>query len=107
MVSFRGRQWETVSLILCLRWDACENACAGNKSRLVAILFLCRAKLPLFHARIWPHFNVKITPTQVPSLQHTNWNVSRTAITITSLLRIFAAAVATFFWVEDGARAKN
>ena len=25
-----------------------------------------------FDARIWPHFHVKISRTQVPSLQHTN-----------------------------------
>ena len=42
----RGRQWETAGLILCLRWAACANTCMNvwNKSRLAAILFLCRAK---------------------------------------------------------------
>ena len=55
-----------------------------NKSRLAAILFLCRANLPRFDARIWPHFHV--SRTQVPSLQHTNWHVDRTfVITVTSL----------------------
>ena len=37
----------------------CLCKCMRNKSRLAAILFLCRANLPRFDARIWPHFHVK------------------------------------------------
>ena len=33
--------------------------CMRNKSRLAVILFLCRANLPRFDTRIWPHFHVK------------------------------------------------
>ena len=37
----------------------CLCKCMRNKSRLAAILFLCRANLHRFDARIWPHFHVK------------------------------------------------
>ena len=30
-IYYRGRQWETTSLILCLRWAACANACRTNR----------------------------------------------------------------------------
>ena len=52
-IDFCGRQWETASLILCLRWVACANACGTNRGWL----FLCRANLPRFDARIGPHFH--------------------------------------------------
>ena len=55
---YRGRQWKTAQLILCLHWAACANA-LQNKSRLAAILFLCHANLLCFDARIWPHFHMK------------------------------------------------
>ena len=29
--AYRDRQWETASLILCLRWAACANACGTNR----------------------------------------------------------------------------
>ena len=29
--AYRGRQWETASLILCLHWAACANACGTNR----------------------------------------------------------------------------
>ena len=37
---YRGQQWETERLILCLCLGACANAC-GTNSSLAAILFLC------------------------------------------------------------------
>ena len=46
----------------------CLCKCMRNISRL----FLCRANLPRFHARIWPHFHVKTCDHTCPSLQHTN-----------------------------------
>ena len=33
--------------------------CMRNKSRLAALFLLCRANLPRFDARIWPHFHEK------------------------------------------------
>ena len=58
LVYYRGRQWETASLIFVFTLG-CLWKCKRNKSKLAAILFLCRANLPRFDTRIWPHFHVK------------------------------------------------
>ena len=41
--------------------------CMRNKSRLATIFFLCRANLPRFDARIWPHFHVKFHTSPLSS----------------------------------------
>ena len=43
--------------------------CMRNKSRLAAILFICRANLPCFDARIWRYFRVKTHNSPVLTTQ--------------------------------------
>ena len=54
----RGRQWETASLILLLRWAACANACGINRGWW-PFCFSVTHNLPRFDARIRPYFHVK------------------------------------------------
>ena len=51
-----GRPQVPASLILCLRWAACANACGTNRGWR-PFCRLCRADR--FDVRIWPHFHVK------------------------------------------------
>ena len=56
---YRSVQWETTSLILCLHWADCANACRTNRG-WQPFCFSVTQNLPRFDARIWPHFGLNL-----------------------------------------------